>query len=116
MISLTYRFIDTGMNNELEKVIISTRDANMAILTAMAQRPDMQILNPACDFAAKMKSGFYENWTEKDISAEAEIANIISDAWHDKPEENIFSILSEIIRLYVSEKTRTEPPDWLQTD
>ncbi len=116
MMSLRYRFIDTGSENQLEKVIISPGDANMAILIAMAQRPDMQILNPACDFASKMKSGFYDHWTEKDIAAEAEVANAISDAWHNKPTENIFSILSEIIRLYVDEKTKTEPPEWFSTD
>lgn len=116
MMSLKYRLIDTGTDNQLEKVIISPGDANMAILTAMVQRPDMQILNPACEFASKMKAGFYENWTEKDITAEAKAANIASDAWHGKQDENIFSILGEIIRLYVNEKTKIEPPDWLQTN
>ena len=116
MMSITYRFIDTGSENQLEKVIISPGDANMAILTAMAQRPDMQLNNPACDFVSKMKSGFYDHWTEKDIAAVAEIANAISDAWHSKQTENIFAILSEIIRLYVIEKTKIGPPDWLQTD
>ena len=116
MMSLKYRFIDTGTDSLLEKVIISPHDANMAILTAMAQRPDMQILNPARDFATKMKSSCYEGWTEKDIAAEAEIANAICDAWHSKPTENIFAILSEIIRLYVIEKNKIEPPDWLQTE
>ena len=116
MMSLRYRFIDTGSENQLEKVIISPGDANMAILTAMAQRPDMQINNPACDFAFKMKTGYYDNWKEEDIAAVAQIANAISDAWHSKQTENIFAILSEIIRLYVNEKTMTEPPNWLQTD
>ena len=116
MMSLRYRFIDTGSENQLEKVIISPGDANMAILTAMAQRQDMQLNNPARDFADRMKSGGYEGWTEEDIAAEANVCNIISDAWHSKPEENIFSILSEIIRLYVDEKTKTEPPEWLSKD
>ncbi len=112
MMSLTYRFIDTGPRCQLEKVIISPGDANMAILNAMAQRPDMQLINPARDFAAKMKSGCYEGFSEEDIAAEAEIANIISGAWHSKPEENIFSILGEMIRLYVNEKQKPDPIDF----
>ncbi len=114
--SLKYRFIDTGRGSELEKVIVVPRDANMAILTAMAQRPDMLLNNPARDFAERMKSGGYEGWTEEDIAAEANVCNIISDAWHSQPEANIFSILCEIIRLYVDEKTKTEPPEWLSID
>lgn len=114
--SLTYRFIYTGSDFELEKVIISPGDANMAILNAMAQRTDMQIINPARDFAAKMKSGFFDEWKEEDIAAVADIVNAISDAWHSKPEENIFAILGEIIRLYVNEKKKTEPPEWFSTD
>ena len=113
---LTYRFIYTGSDSELEKVIISPGDANMAILNAMAQRPDMQLINPAREFASRMKSGCYEGWKEEDIAAEAEIANIISDAWHSKPEENIFALLGEIIRLYVNEKKKTEPPEWFKID
>ena len=113
---LTYRFVYTGSNSELGKVIISPGDANMAILNAMAHRPDMQLSNPVVDFASRMKSGYYEGCAEEDIAAEAEVANIISDAWHSKPEENIFSILGEIIRLYVNEKTKIEPPEWFQID
>ncbi len=117
MMSLTYNFVGIDSSNRLlEKVIIMPGDANMSILKAMAKRPDVQIINPACDFAAKMKSGGYEGWAEEDIAAIASVANILSDAWHGKPEENIFSLFTEIIRLYVDEKAKTEPPEWFQTD
>ncbi len=115
MMSLRYRFIDTGSENQLEKVIISPGDANMAILTAMAQRQDMQLNNPARDFAAKMKSGGYEGWSEEDIAAEANVCNIISDAWHSQPEANIFAILCEIVRMYVTDKRKIEPPEWFDS-
>ncbi len=111
---LSYKFIDTGESSELEKIIIVPGNANMAILKAMTNRPDMKIINPACDFSNKMKSGYYTEWNDDDITAEAEIANLISNAWHYKPDENIFSLLTEITRLYVNEKLKTEPPEWLQ--
>ena len=110
--TLAYRFIDTGPERQLEKVIVAPGDANMAILNAMAQRPDMQLINPAREFASRMKSGGYEGWAEEDIAREAEVANIISDAWHSKPEENIFAILCEIVRMLVTAKTKIEPPEW----
>ena len=108
MMSLTYHFINTEPYCQIEKVIINPEDTNIAILTAMAKRPDTQIVNPARTFALKMQSGYYENWKEDDIAAEAQTANILSDAWNNKTEENIFSILGEIARLYVNEKNKTK--------
>ena len=108
---LRYKFIETGLSSELEKIIISPGNANMAILKAMVNRPDMQLNNPAREFATRMKIGGFEGWTEEDIAAEAEIANIICEAWNGKPEENIFSIMAELARMYVAEKKRIELPD-----
>ncbi len=101
---LSYRFSDKGYGNELEKIIISPAEADMSILNAVTFRPDMQLINPARTFATNIKSGAYDNRDQDDINAEAEVCNIVADAWQHKPEDNIFSITAELMRLYADLK------------
>ena len=104
MMHLKYKYIDTDASMDLEKVIISPDNANMSILRAMVDRVDMQIENPARSFVLRYNSDFYEGWEEEDVEREAEIANILSEAWNDNSLGNIFEILAEIMKMYVREK------------
>lgn len=108
---LTYNFINTGSSNDLEKVIILPDNANMAILKAMVNRPDMQLKNPAKVFAECMKAGLFEELTEDELVPEAEAANFLADVWNGKVEENIFTLFAELCRMYVVEKKKIELPD-----
>ncbi len=101
---LSYRFDDKGYGKELEKIIISPGKADMSILNVVTCRPDMQLINPARTFAQNIKSGAYDNRDSEDINTEAEVCNIVADGWQHKPEDNIFSITAELMRLYADLK------------
>jgi len=104
-----YQFFNANdLEAGLRKVIISPDDANQNILNAIVRQPEMQIINPARIFAKKIKSGEFEGWTTERINEEAEVCNIISDSFRKKPQDNIFSVMSELMLLYVRQKKLTE--------
>ncbi len=113
---LTYKFLDTGSSQGLEKVIISPDNANMTILSAMVNRPDMKMKNPARVFVENYKSGLYEDLAEEELAAEAYVANELADAWGGHVEENIFTVLANLSRMYICEKKKTELPDVFEMD
>ena len=106
---LSYRTIPTSTSScGIVKIVIERGDANLATLQAMSNRPDLMLDNPAKVFAMRMKSGCYEGYSDEEIAAEAEAANILADAWHNKPEANIFRITAEVMLMLIHAKTESE--------
>ena len=64
-----------------------------------------QIENPAKTFAAKYKTDGYLGYSEEEIVAEAEKANILSEAWNfngdGEASANVMMVLSRLMQLYV---------------
>ncbi len=92
---------------DLTKIILERDQADLAMLKAVSNRPEFQIDNPAKHFAEMMKNGMYDDVPEELIACEAEAANILSDAWHDKAEINIFALCANLMKLLI-EKSDTE--------
>ena len=76
-------------------------------LFELANDGSLDILNPARDFAIKMRDGFFEHAQEDYIVAVAEIVNELAELWKEPgsdelvPQLNIFRILANLTQRYI---------------
>lgn len=97
---LNIEYID--LEKENSKVIDFVPDnlKDIPVMRALLENKFM-IENPAKTFAAKIKSGEYDDLPDEDVVAEAEIANELSEMWGNNSEINVMMLVTKLINKYV---------------
>lgn len=66
--------------------------------------------NPARTFTHLMKNGWYDGWSDDEIAAHAEKANILADLWDEESSMNALMLLSRALQMILCKELTQHQP------
>ena len=63
---------------------------------------NLLVENPALTFTDRMKGGWYEGWSDDELTVEATKACDLSDLWDNEPSMNVMMLLSKTLEAMLS--------------
>ncbi len=96
------------MKNEIyktKKVIIEPQNADIKTLNILTTGKQYQLENPAKTFANLYNAGFYKHFEDNYTACEAKAADLLANAWKNEQFENIFSVLANLMLMYIEKET-----------